>query len=39
MIDFLSNDGLRYLALTLMNLAAIIAGYVFVKHFTTDTKG
>jgi hypothetical protein len=38
MIDFISSDGLRYLVLTSINIVAIIAGYVFVKHFSTNTK-
>jgi len=38
MIDLISNDGLRYLALTLMNIVAIIAGYVFVNYFSTNAK-
>ena len=38
MLDFISSDELRYLALTSINIVAIIAGYVFVKHFATNTK-
>jgi len=38
MFDFLSSDESRYLALTLVYLVAIIAGCVFVKHFTTDKE-
>ena len=38
MIDFMSSDGLQYLVLTSINIVAIIAGCVFVKHFTTDKE-
>jgi len=38
MIDLISSDGLGYLVLTSINIVAIIAGYVFVKHFATNTK-